>query len=1267
MEESSCDANHGFAENSQQKFLGRLQLVGESSSGSVIENVEESRSDTSSQFCTDDTVTEAVGENVQDSSDNLTRRGEQSNEERCVDGTEADTSVAPKSPSAAPLDPNAPLAPALNDDHELGASAESERCAPCEPNSGGQQFQDGDCGIGVEASKRWCSETSNDKSEPDAESGAGSTSSHKRRRSRPGPVYTPGTRVEARDFQDKWYPAKVVSVDEEDGDVLIHFEGWSSRYDEWLPVDSPRLRLATHLHTRKEVKKHHSRKSEYKKGEEVLARWGDRKKYPAKILEVKEEGTYSVLFYDGIVKTLKAIKVEKMPTEQKGSVVFPRAPHKEPEAKRPRDSSSDSSKKTHAKHGEPRRLSQESGKPRAQPEAGKASPDAKRSGDRAPRARIPKHGPRAEGSRKERREASASPATSSSSTSSQSKKRILLVGGKFMAKKASLPDMPTSSKHRSDSKRKASFTGDVPSPKRERKSPATAKDFTDASVPTPLDPAHVGMSQEYPGALGIEVSASAQYTPDGRRIAPKEFIIEEDHNHFKCHFEGCNKSFRKEPLLASHLKHYHNGKPAEQQATTVFPGGASLPPGVSLLAGDAEPPPSFVDAEGELERQPVSGSENRAVSENPLLLAALRDNTSSAAAQEVERRVQNDREQMVLASEIPVAWDEHRREEEAVEPPFVVAGEVPETTFPNTGQQQQQLLAHDEASVASPPVHDVQSLGAPTAVVLPPPATVPEANATLLSTGGPVPIPGPQVPVPGPQVPAAGLVPPAAVGGGVAPPVVKPRRMRFVPHFPTLVAGREKRKIAKTEKALIADMEAAAARRGPSSSSMGGAGGGSSSSDRKRKRTSSTRSDKSDEGAASRRSHGGGAIRDESRKARTSEGGSAKESLGPGPDSAPVSEADMTLEVKSDEVVQCICNCEEESGLMMQCEVCLTWQHGACFKIEEEKDVPDKYICYLCVLPQVGVRESFRFKQDQEWLQEGRMASFGFLKERPANLPNPEPVKATHDLMCSMHNVQAVLRSITHKIHVADQKTHPDLKYFATPWVKMDLAEEALLSSPCKQDSPSSGSERSFPRPGGNMQLSTYDHAYFAPEKDPVEELMHDAPDVIVSSGGDGSVGDLLVQDMSMGAFDVGCVEEVEEVVNRGEDLPTVDEIGGEEEVGGELTSLDVDVDGSGISPNEVAAGACLTKGARQSSDAESQEDVEACKVNLLLHVLNMEDQLEETMNAMEEQLKVLEGDSSVNGTDSSITEEEDMLRLKLSLKGLVKDLSAVHRLTLFR
>ena len=43
-------------------------------------------------------------------------------------------------------------------------------------------------------------------------------------------------------------------------------------------------------------------------------------------------------------------------------------------------------------------------------------------------------------------------------------------------------------------------------------------------------------------------------------MAPKAFIIEEDHNHFKCLVEGCGKAFRKEVLLNSHTKHYHTIK-----------------------------------------------------------------------------------------------------------------------------------------------------------------------------------------------------------------------------------------------------------------------------------------------------------------------------------------------------------------------------------------------------------------------------------------------------------------------------------------------------------------------------------------------------------------------------------------------------------------------------------------------------------------------------------------------------------------------------------
>ena len=39
--------------------------------------------------------------------------------------------------------------------------------------------------------------------------------------------------------------ARIVEVDEDEGDVLVHFEGWSSRYDEYVEVGSDRLRILT--------------------------------------------------------------------------------------------------------------------------------------------------------------------------------------------------------------------------------------------------------------------------------------------------------------------------------------------------------------------------------------------------------------------------------------------------------------------------------------------------------------------------------------------------------------------------------------------------------------------------------------------------------------------------------------------------------------------------------------------------------------------------------------------------------------------------------------------------------------------------------------------------------------------------------------------------------------------------------------------------------------------------------------------------------------
>ena len=50
------------------------------------------------------------------------------------------------------------------------------------------------------------------------------------------------------------YPAKIVEVDDRDMTVLIHFDGWNQRYDEWVKMNSDQLRpLAEADRIKKEI------------------------------------------------------------------------------------------------------------------------------------------------------------------------------------------------------------------------------------------------------------------------------------------------------------------------------------------------------------------------------------------------------------------------------------------------------------------------------------------------------------------------------------------------------------------------------------------------------------------------------------------------------------------------------------------------------------------------------------------------------------------------------------------------------------------------------------------------------------------------------------------------------------------------------------------------------------------------------------------------------------------------------------------------------
>ena len=61
------------------------------------------------------------------------------------------------------------------------------------------------------------------------------------------------------------------------------------------------------------------------------------------------------------------------------------------------------------------------------------------------------------------------------------------------------------------------------------------------------------------------------------KLAPKELVIMWDHNEHKCKFTGCGKSFRKETLLHSHIKHYHHIKTKTPAAAKAKGAAGRLP------------------------------------------------------------------------------------------------------------------------------------------------------------------------------------------------------------------------------------------------------------------------------------------------------------------------------------------------------------------------------------------------------------------------------------------------------------------------------------------------------------------------------------------------------------------------------------------------------------------------------------------------------------------------------------------------------------------
>ncbi|KXJ70890.1 hypothetical protein RP20_CCG022187 [Aedes albopictus] len=139
------------------------------------------------------------------------------------------------------------------------------------------------------------------------------------------------------------------------------------------------------------------------------------------------------------------------------------------------------------------------------------------------------------------------------------------------------------------------------------------------------------------------------------------------------------------------------------------------------------------------------------------------------------------------------------------------------------------------------------------------------------------------------------------------------------------------------------------------------------------------------------------------------------------------------VSMKKEEIINCMCGYGEEDGLMVQCELCLCWQHGICNGFERDNQVPDKYVCYICRNPQGG-RESRKYIHDQDWLYEGKLPVASYHAQNSKHATRFDILKQSHTLGGNLLELKRFMHSLKVKINIAEKKDHPKMYLWSKKW-----------------------------------------------------------------------------------------------------------------------------------------------------------------------------------------------------------------------------------------
>ncbi|KAI4502468.1 hypothetical protein M0802_002380 [Mischocyttarus mexicanus] len=874
-----------------------------------------------------------------------------------------------------------------------------------------------------------------------------------------------GAKLEAKDFNEKWYSAKVVETDWEEREVLIHFDKWNARFDEWIPMDSSRLR---ELQT---VPKETPSMKKFAVGERVLATWVDGRKYPAKVNAVLGNDKYNVLFDDGYTKIIRSSKMTKcttppetqQPVQGDGYIGSKQERRDKKRKHTVMELFHTHSRKRSKLDGDKTTTKKEESVSRSNVES---FPESKFDLDgtvfgpcydpgtdllKGFNATVPKPKPIPKKTKKEmhksdtEQEEHVGPAwidgepqgiESYIVDGNDGPRRSIIVHDKrlppgwqkhFTQRKAgnSAGKWDVLFIHKSSGKKfrsrndirtfmenKGQFDFDPEKfdfciHRKKRNHPQKLKqEHSTPEVPkkikTLLPKVKTPVANENTLLTSFNTPVNVPVTSAGTTGTPVDngaavFIgglrVEMEDSAYKCPKQGCNKTFRKENLLQMHIKHYH---PEYSKFLGSTPNVADL--AYARTIGESIEdiiPKKTIPVIDKIHKL---GKKKASQERSPATLTQSGLNFVQSSSLFVSVPTFEEREDEVNHVE---KFNELHKEDIKIETMSPISNhsmeidEVIEKRKENSCAMSPDTLFDMKIREERP-----EKVGIKTLLPVRPSVTS-EVQRVDRSKS---------------------LDDPLHIEKG------KGQRKRQLSEYSSDVPSKGKKRHGMPD--IVDDYgdldDSAVDAEGPTAPMY-----------RYSRRKSDCKSDENSQNSQLNDSR--------LEKGDPLKGDSAKRDIS---NDTEESEGIMMMingemvkveQLRREEIINCTCGYMEEDGLMIQCDLCLCWQHGHCNSIEKEKDVPEKYVCYICRNP-FRERPSKKYYHDQDWIKEGKLPSLSTRKKNQTLVNTRTAVlKRSYDLVSALLQMQQILRSLRVKINVAQKKDHPKLYLWAKNWEQLDV------------------------------------------------------------------------------------------------------------------------------------------------------------------------------------------------------------------------------------